>query len=593
MALDHFALQPGRSLPAAGNLPGDAAALPDPRTILNSIGEVIYDWDLVSDRIVWGANICEVLGLSHAAGLSTGKGFAEVLAPESPGTRYEAVRTAAEGDPDAASSFQVHYGLVLPERNPRGGVDNRVWIEDTGRVFCDGKKRALRAHGIIRVISEQFEAGRQTAFRSIFDPMTGALNRANLTGHITRLLAQADGKSHSFATLLVGIRGLARINHDYSYDVADELIAGLIGRLRGNLRANDVVGRYSGNKFALVLDHCDGEQMQEAARRLMAIVDSDPVATSAGIIPVSIQIGAILAPRYARTAQVLLQHAEEALEATRAPGRKPFVAFMPALSRDEARQRVVRMTDEVLSALNERRILLACQPIVAAGSGQIVAHEALMRLRAADGSLVTPGNILPLAEKAGLIGMIDHRMLELTLARLVAVPEAQLAFNISAATVQDGEWPHRLKAALALSPGAAGRLMIEITETIAVENLDATGAAIQAMQKLGVRVAMDDFGAGHTSFRNLRHLGFDQLKIDGAFMQNLARSPDDRLFVRTLLELARHLGIPTVAEWVEDAETAKILAGWGVDFLQGHHFGRAEIIGDIQTGGGLRSALAG
>ena len=173
--------------------------------------------------------------------------------------------------------------------------------------------------------------------------------------------------------------------------------------------------------------------------------------------------------------------------------------------------------------------------------------------------------------------MIDYRVLELSLAHLRNNPEAHLTFNVSMSTLHDPEWPDRLRSALALAPGAAERLMVEITETAAVENLDMTRAAISAMKRMGVRVAMDDFGAGHTSFRNLRGLGFDVLKIDGAFMQNLARSPDDRLFVRTLIELARHLGIPTVAEWVEDAETASILTGWGVDYLQGHHFGEAKV----------------
>jgi EAL domain-containing protein (putative c-di-GMP-specific phosphodiesterase class I) len=97
------------------------------------------------------------------------------------------------------------------------------------------------------------------------------------------------------------------------------------------------------------------------------------------------------------------------------------------------------------------------------------------------------------------------------------------------------------------------------------------------MKALGIRVAMDDFGAGHTSFRNLRRLGFDFVKIDGAFIQNVARSPDDRFFVRTLLDLARHLGIETVAEWVEDAETARLLAEWGVDYGQGNYFGEARL----------------
>ncbi len=123
----------------------------------------------------------------------------------------------------------------------------------------------------------------------------------------------------------------------------------------------------------------------------------------------------------------------------------------------------------------------------------------------------------------------------------------------------------------------ASRLTVEITETCAIEDIEATRRAITAMKALGVKVAMDDFGAGHTSFRNLRGLSFDLLKIDGAFVQNLARSADDRFFVRTLVDLAHHLAIPIVAEWVEDAETAELLTSWGVDYFQGNFFGRQAL----------------
>jgi EAL domain-containing protein (putative c-di-GMP-specific phosphodiesterase class I) len=165
----------------------------------------------------------------------------------------------------------------------------------------------------------------------------------------------------------------------------------------------------------------------------------------------------------------------------------------------------------------------------------------------------------------------------LVVTRLQQDPAAHLSVNVSAATLHDRDWLDRLRNAVRLAPGTAERLIIEITETCALGDTAATCAAIAAMKSLGIRVAMDDFGAGHTSFRNLRRLGFDLIKIDGAFIQNLARSPDDRFFVRTLLDLARHLNIETVAEWVEDAETARLLTEWGIDYGQGNFFGEARL----------------
>jgi EAL domain-containing protein (putative c-di-GMP-specific phosphodiesterase class I) len=153
----------------------------------------------------------------------------------------------------------------------------------------------------------------------------------------------------------------------------------------------------------------------------------------------------------------------------------------------------------------------------------------------------------------------------------------RVSINVSAATLRDPEWIDRFTQTLAANPGAAERLIVEVIETIAIADVEATIRLLARMKRLGVKVAMDDFGSGHTSFKNLRSLGVDIVKIDGAFVQNIARSADDRFFVRTLIDLARHLGIETVAEWVEDAEAMRLLTSWGVDYMQGHFFGQAEI----------------
>jgi EAL domain-containing protein (putative c-di-GMP-specific phosphodiesterase class I) len=135
----------------------------------------------------------------------------------------------------------------------------------------------------------------------------------------------------------------------------------------------------------------------------------------------------------------------------------------------------------------------------------------------------------------------------------------------------------RFRTLLGAHEELARRLTVELTETCVIADVEATAQAIAALQQLGTKVAMDDFGSGHTSFKNLRRLNVDLVKIDGAFVQNLSRSVDDRFFVRTLIELARHIRIPIVAEWVEDEETAKILRDWGVEYLQGDYFAAARV----------------
>jgi EAL domain-containing protein (putative c-di-GMP-specific phosphodiesterase class I) len=237
----------------------------------------------------------------------------------------------------------------------------------------------------------------------------------------------------------------------------------------------------------------------------------------------------------------------------------------------------VRSTDEIVAALNERRILVAFEPVVAAATRQAAFYECLMRIRREDGILVPASEVIPVAERLGLVRLIDHRMIELVVAELIADPALKVSVNVSPASTADPDWWNGLGTQLRRHPGVAERLIVEITEMMAIHDLDDTRGFIARVKDLGCRTAIDDFGAGYTSFRNLRKLGVDIVKIDGAFIQNLARSADDRVFVRTLIELARALDLTTVAEWVQDEETAALLAEWGCDCLQGELVGRASM----------------
>jgi EAL domain-containing protein (putative c-di-GMP-specific phosphodiesterase class I) len=160
-------------------------------------------------------------------------------------------------------------------------------------------------------------------------------------------------------------------------------------------------------------------------------------------------------------------------------------------------------------------------------------------------------------------------VVELVVAELIAAPDLSVSLNVSPPSTFDPEWWENFAAQLRRHDGIARRIAVEITETAAFQNVGDAIGFVRRVKDLGCRIAIDDFGAGHTSYRNLRKLGVDIVKIDGSFVQNLARSADDRLFVRTIVELAKGLGLTTVAEWVQDEEAAAMLAGWGCDYLQG------------------------
>ena len=235
------------------------------------------------------------------------------------------------------------------------------------------------------------------------------------------------------------------------------------------------------------------------------------------------------------------------------------------------------IADEIVRALNDRRMILALQPIVTSKDREPWLYECLVRMQRLDGSIVCAAEFIPVAEQFGLARLVDHRVLELAIDLLRSEPDIKLALNISAVTTNDPQWLAGLEAFTGKDRPLTERLTVEITETAAIADLEQTVEFVRAVKALGCRVALDDFGAGYTSFRSLRHLGVDIVKIDGSFIQNLGTDAEDELFVRTLIDLARKFGITTVGEWVGDEKTAQFLENAGVGYMQGYFFGAPEL----------------
>jgi diguanylate cyclase (GGDEF)-like protein len=571
---------------AAAEAPQRSLAL-DGNEILFSIEEVPYEWDLASDAILWGANAGKVLGVDDPAVIATGRGYARLLAPDTVLTPFDAVTNSRHQDDGRGVAYQFEYAL-------RPKPDASLWVEDTGRWFGGPDRRPRRAHGVVRVVTERHAEQERLSYLSKFDALTGEINRAHLTDILAAAVDEAVVCRTSCAFLVAAIDNLAHINEAYGYDIADEAIAAVAKRLRQELRAGDVLGRFSGNKFGVVLRNCTAEEMEVAAERLLSGLRDEVIRTSAAQIALTATIGGVVAPRHARTLSETLARAQEALDAAKFKRPGSFLAYRPSIEREALRRENVRATDEIVTALNERRILLAFEPVVGAASRQPVFSEALMRIRRADGSLASAAGVIPIAERLGLVRLLDHRVLELVVAELAATPELTLSVNVSPASTVDPDWWESLTARLKAHPGVGERLTVEITEMAAIHDIDETRGFVTRVKDLGCRIAIDDFGAGFTSFRNLRKLGVDTIKIDGAFVQNLTRSQDDRIFVRTLIDLGRALGLKTVAEWVQSEEAAAQLTAWGCDYLQGALIGLATVerpwAADVQPSAGAGAA---
>ncbi len=558
----------------------------DAAGIIASVGEVPYEWQIDSDVLRWGGNAAEVLGVGEPADIATGRGFARLLDPNTPQSRFDAVMQSAQNDSGSGVYYHVEYCL-----RPTGGAGVQLWIEDAGRWFAGADGKPARAHGVVRVINKRHAQERELTFHSQFDALTGEMNRRRLTEVLTTTLADAHKFRSSCGFLIVAIDNLARINDSYGYEVADEVIASVAKRLRAKMRGADVLGRLSGNKFGVVLNKCTPDDIPLAAQRLLAGVREDVVPSGAGPVAVSVTIGGVVAPRYARTVDEILARAQEALNAARAKRQGSFMAYRPNIERDAVRRENLRSGDEIVSALNERRVLIAFEPVVETVSRRIAFYECLLRIHRFDGTIVTAQNVIPVAEHLGFIRLLDHRVLDLAIRELVDQPKFVASLNASPLSVTDPDWWAALNTLLRIHPGVAQRLIVEITETAAIQDLDDIRGFVARAKDCGCRVAIDDFGAGYTSFRNLRKLGVDMVKIDGAFVEKMTISEDDRAFVLTLLDLAQRLKLKTVAEHVQDEATAAMLAESGCDYLQGKMIGLARL--ERPLIGGSARAVAG
>jgi diguanylate cyclase (GGDEF)-like protein len=555
--------------------PDDIAAAASPgdvNHILASIGLVAYDWRIDSDTLMWGANAAQVLQIADLGSIASGRGYAGYLDPKNPSTRFDAVMQPGGRDTGAGVPYQAEYCL---NTGPGGMV--RLWVEDNGRWFAGPDGRPARAHGVVRIITDRHDHEERLAYLSRFDGLTGELNRNALTESLAVALDEAVKFRASCGFMLIGVDNLSRINEAYGFGVADEVIASVGRRIRSRMRAGDTLGRFSSNKFGVVLKTCTPDDLTAAADRFLTAVREDVVQTAHGPVAASVTIGGIAAPRHARSVDEIIAHAQESLDSAKSKRRGSFVAYRPNVERDSARKENVRATDKIITALNERRIQIAFEPIVDTASRRPAFYECLMRIVRSDGTVVPASAVIPVAEKLGLVRLIDHRVVELAVAELAAAPGLYASLNVSPDSIVDPEWWSALGAQIRANPSVAQRMTLEITETAAIQNLDETAGFVTRAKDLGCRIAIDDFGAGYTSFRNLRRLAVDMIKIDGAFVQNLPRSEDDRVFVRTLIDLGRSLGLSTVAEWVKDEEGAAVLREWGCDYLQGELIGRATL----------------
>jgi diguanylate cyclase (GGDEF)-like protein len=410
-----------------------------------------------------------------------------------------------------------------------------------------------------------------------YDELTGHFNRTRLREAVDRTIAAGMRRPGAAAFLAVGIDGMTGINQRFGKVAADTVLIEVGRRLDDCLRVSDLVGRLGGDRYGVLLHHCPDEYVPVAAEKILEVVRAAPVVTERGPIAATVSIGAASFCDRGSTSYEVITRAETALADAKRTGRNCHVHYRSGEDQHERQRRYAAIGDAVHAALRQDRITFAFQPLVSATTGEIAYHECLLRLRDPEGGVLTAGEFIQEIERFGYIRLIDRHIPDKVVTEASAHPNVTFGFNISALTTADRSWLRSLTAGLRASPDIACRLVVEITETAALYDIEESARFVDALRRLGCRVALDDFGAGHRSLQHLQSLAVDMVKIDRSFIRDITTSTESQVFMRHLLGLAQSFGFETIAEGVETGEEAEILRGEGVDFLQGHYCGLAVL----------------
>jgi diguanylate cyclase (GGDEF)-like protein len=532
------------------------------RLAAQAANTVAFDWNVTAETIVWdGATDILPMHLDAA----NARSLLDAIPPERRGGLLAAL--------ESREAQSVFFQFEIEIASAMGAVS--FTMVGTRVPGADG--RTARLVGLMRDTTERVREVRRLTYLATRDELTGHLNRNALREELAGAIESARSESRNCAFLVASIDRLAMINDSFGFDAGEEVIMGVGERLSRTLRGSDIIGRTAGNKFGVILKNCSEREIAVVAARLRASVRANHIDTCSGIVAATCSVGAVWLPQAASTSQEAMLRAEQALEKARANGRDGFAAYQPSPLRENARLRHMQIADEVMQALKDNRLKLAYQPIVGAKSRKPVHHEALLRMVRPDGAVLTAGYFVPAAEQMGIVHLIDRFALEAVIARLKAHPAASLGVNVSGTAAADPLWLQSFVDYVRDNRVVANRLIVELTETAALHHFEENARFVSQLREMGVRVAIDDFGAGYTSFRNLQMLHVDVVKIDGSYVKDLSQSPENQVFVRTLVGLAKNFDMRVVAEWVGSDDDAALLQSFGVDYFQGFHFGEPLI----------------
>jgi diguanylate cyclase (GGDEF)-like protein/PAS domain S-box-containing protein len=449
-----------------------------------------------------------------------------------------------------------------------------IFRRSDGRIFAISHEHMPIIDGWVETfedITERRQAEDKIAYMARHDSLTGLPNRIHFREHLERAVYNVD-RTGTFAVLCLDLDHFKVINDTLGHQGGDQLLQVAAERLRGALRGTDVIARFGGDEFAVLQLVKDQPGAATALARRLVEVMRAPVPIGDQQMPVGVSIGISLAPADGVEPDQLLKNADMALYRAKADGRGTYRFFEPAMDARMQARRALEL--DLRQAVATEAFELHYQPIVNVERDEVSGFEALIRWMHPLRGSIPPLEFIPLAEETGLIVPIGQWVLHEACTQAVQWPEhLHVAVNLSPAQFKSTNLVATVMGALSMSGLAPQRLELEITESVLLQDSDATLATLHRLRDLGVAIAMDDFGTGYSSLSYLRKFPFDKIKIDQSFIRDLADGGDSLAIVRAVTGLGSSLGIATIAEGVETAEQFKRLKAEGCTAVQGFYFG--------------------
>lgn len=554
-----------RQREAASALEGSQASLAEAQRIAK-LGS--WEWDLRNGRQLWSDELYRILGLSRANVPPTVDALLNRTHLYDRDRLAAAIAAAAErGRP-----FNLDHGIVLEDGAERS-------VRQQCEIVRDGGGNAVRLVASIHDITESKALQKQLAHRAFHDSLTNLPNRALFTERLQHALSTSSRLGKQVAVLFLDLDGFKLVNDGLGHEIGDRLLVALAGRLQAQLQPGDVAARFGGDEFTVLLDRLESPESAMNWAKWAASSISEPFALEGHEAVVGVSIGIAVGVVGRATATTLLRDADTALYQAKASGKNQIAIFEPRMYAEALRKLDLQV--ELRKAVERSEIVLHYQPVVDLSSGDLVGVEALARWQHPTRGLLSPEAFLPLAEETGLILPLGEWVLAEACSQVAAwgriYPSAKslkVGVNLSVRQLRTPRLIADIANTLRESGLPPEQLELEITEEIVAKDLKAVASALEEIQSLGVRLALDDVGSGHSSLGHFRHLTFDSLKLDGSFLIDLDRDGRSRAIAEAVAGLAGALGIQVTAEGIESMDQLVLARGLGCQLGQGFNFAR-------------------